>query len=82
MPNRSLLMNDILSANIDIGLGVVIGVLSAIPVAAVIYVAESELFAGLRLKLSRRKAAHIRPAQRQAEASVTRPSSASEASIG
>lgn len=105
---RARALMNVLIANIDIGLGVVIGVLSAIRVAAVIYVAESELFAELRLKLSRKWAAHIPPGhvdsnaqgpityrydgslspattngpQRQAEASLTRPSSASEASIG
>jgi hypothetical protein len=72
-------MNDILAANTDIGLGVVIGVLSAIPVAALIYVAESERFGRLRLKLVRTKE-HWRPGLDQA--SVTKPNSAAEASIG
>jgi hypothetical protein len=73
------MMNAILAANTDVGLGVVIGVLSAIPVAAFIYVAESERFSGFRLKLSKRQE-HSRPGRDHA--SVTKPNSAAEASIG
>ena len=53
--------------------------LSAIPVAAFIYVGESERFTRLRLKLSGRKE-YSRPGLDHA--SVTKPNSAAEASIG
>jgi hypothetical protein len=71
-------MNDVFFANNDVGLGVVVGLLSTIPVAGFIYVAESQRFSWFRLKLAglltiRRQATH---------ASVTSPNSAAEASIG
>ncbi len=68
-----------LYANFDVPLGIEIGLLSCIPVIAFIYVAESERFAGLRLNLSESKE-HSRTVLDQA--SVTKPNSAPEASIG
>ena len=72
-------MNDVMLANTDVGLGVVIGLLSCIPVIAFIYVAESKRFAWFRLKFAARKE-HSRPGLNYA--GVTNPSSVSEASIG